>query len=337
MSARSFGTLPDGTAVEAVTIAHGDLTATILTYGAVIQDIRLVGVTHPLVLGYDTIEGYVRNPNYFGAVAGRFANRIAGGRFTIDGEDFQVSPNEAPNHLHGGFKGFGTRVWKLLRSDASSVTLGITGEDGDEGYPGKIEVELTYSIDAPGTLKTSITATTTKPTPVNLAQHSYFNLDGAGTIRDHVLTIPAETYLPIDAGKIPTGEFRPVEGTEYDFRAGRRVGEGHDRVVDSYDHNFVVTREKTATPHTIARLASSKSGIALDVTSTEPGVQFYGGQMTKAQDPGLNGEIYGANSGLCLEAQLFPDAPNQKDFPDAILRPGETYRQETLFRFSRTG
>lgn len=337
MSVRSFGALPDGTAVDAVTIAGGDLTATILTYGAVIQDVRLKGVPQPLVLGYDTIEGYLRNPNYFGAVAGRFANRIAGGRFTIDGQSFQVSPNEAPNHLHGGFKGFGTRVWKLLRSDASSVTLGITGADGDEGYPGKIEVELTYSIEAPGTLRTSITATTNKPTPVNLAQHSYFNLDGAGTIRDHVLTILAETYLPIDAGKIPTGEFRPVAGTPFDFRAGRRVGEGHDGVVDSYDHNFVVTREKTDAPHPIARLVSPKSGVALDVASTEPGVQFYGGQMTKAQDPGLSGEIYGANSGLCLEAQLFPDAPNQKDFPDAILRPGETYRQETLFSFSRAG
>ncbi|WP_029076997.1 aldose epimerase family protein [Kaistia adipata] len=337
MPSRSFGALPDGTPVEAVTISNGDLTATIITYGAVIQDVRLAGVPHPLVLGYDTIEGYLRNPNYFGAVAGRFANRIAGGRFEIDGNAYQVSPNEAPNHLHGGFKGFGTRVWKLLRADASSVTLGITGEDGEEGYPGKVEVELTYSIETPATLKTSIRATTDKPTPLNLAQHSYFNLDGAGTIRDHVLTIPAETYLPVDAGKIPTGEFRPVEGTPFDFRAGRRVGEGVTGVVDTYDHNLVVAREKSATPHPIARLVSPKGGVALDVSSTEPGVQFYGGQMTKAQDPGLNGEVYGANSGLCLEAQLFPDAPNQKDFPNAILRPGETYRQETLFAFSRTG
>ncbi|BCP56163.1 aldose 1-epimerase [Kaistia sp. 32K] len=337
MPSRSFGALPDGTPVEAITISNGDLTATVLTYGAVIQDIRLAGVPHPLVLGYDTIEGYLRNPNYFGAVAGRFANRIAGGRFTIDGEDFQVSPNEAPNHLHGGFKGFGTRVWKLARADASSVTLAITGADGDEGYPGTVEVELTYAIDAPGTLRTSIRATTDRPTPVNLAQHSYFNLDGAGTVRDHVLTIPAETYLAVDAGKIPTGEFRPVEGTPFDFRAGRPVGQGHDGVVDSYDHNFVVVREKSATPHPLARLASSKGGVALDVLSTEPGVQLYGGQGIKALDPGINGEVYGPNSGLCLEAQLFPDGPNRPDFPNTILRPGETYRQETLFSFSRTG
>jgi aldose 1-epimerase len=337
MTSRSFGTMPDGRPVEAVTISNGDLTATILTFGAVIQDVRLAGVPHPLVLGYDTIEAYLRNRTYFGAVAGRFANRIAKGQFEIDGKPYQVSANEAPNHLHGGFDGFGTRVWTLLRSTPSSVTLGITGADGEEGYPGKVEVELTYSIEAPGTLKTVISATTDKPTLVNLAQHSYFNLDGAGTIRDHVLTIPAETYLPIDAGKIPTGEFRPVAGTEYDFRNGRRFGEGHDGVVESYDHNMVIRREKAAKPLPIAILASPKSGVALEVTSTEPGVQFYGGQMVASKDAGINGEVYGANAGLCLEAQLFPDAPNQKDFPSAVLRPGETYHQETLFAFSRTG
>jgi len=152
MPSRSFGALPDGTPVEAITLSNGDLTATILTYGAVIQDIRLAGVPHPLVLGYDTIEGYLRNPNYFGAIAGRFANRIAGGRFTIDGTEYQVSPNEAPNHLHGGFNGFGTRVWTLLRADAASATLGIGGADGEEGYPGTVAVELTYSIETPATL-----------------------------------------------------------------------------------------------------------------------------------------------------------------------------------------
>jgi aldose 1-epimerase len=337
MPSRSFGALPDGTPVGAVTISNGDLTATILTYGAVIQDIRLAGVPHPLVLGYDNIEGYLNNPNHFGAVAGRFANRIANGRFTIDGTDYQVAANEAPNHLHGGLKGFGTRVWTLLRADASSVTLGITGADGEENYPGTISVELTYSIETPATIRTSIRATTDKPTIVNLAQHSYFNLDGAGTIHDHVLTIPAETYLPVDAGKIPTGEFRPVAGTPFDFRAGRRVGEGSTGVVDTYDHNMVITRERTATPHPLARLVSAKSGVALDVSSTEPGVQLYCGQMIASKNTGINGELYGANAGLCLEAQLFPDAPNQKDFQNAILRPGETYRQETLFAFSRTG
>lgn len=334
MPTRSFGTLPDGTPVDAVTISHGELTATILTYGAVIQDVRLKGVPYPLVLGFDSVERYVRNPNYFGAVAGRFANRIAGGRFSIDGQSFQLSQNEMPNHLHGGTNGFGTRVWSVLRSDESSVTLGIVSEDGDNGYPGTLSVELTYSVEGTSTLRTSIKATTDKPTIVNLAQHSYFNLDGAGTIRGHVLTIPAETYLPVDEGKIPTGEFRRVEGTRFDFRSGRAIGEGHFGVVDSYDHNFVVTTAKTGMLHPLASLASPTSGVTLDISSTEPGVQFYGGQMIAAREAGLNGEIYGANSGLCLEPQLFPDAPNQGAFPNAVLRPGETYSQETLFTFS---
>ncbi|MCX5496305.1 galactose mutarotase [Kaistia dalseonensis] len=334
MTTRSFGTLPDGTTIDAITIANDTLSARIITYGAVIQDIRLAGIDHPLVLGFDTIDAYLRNPNYFGAVAGRFANRIADGRFSIDGESFQLAQNEGPNHLHGGFDGFGTRVWSILGSDETSVTLGIVGADGENGYPGRVSVELTYSIEAPATLRTSIRATTDKATIVNLAQHSYFNLDGAGTIRDHVLTIPAETYLPIDAGKIPTGEFRPVAGTPFDFRAGRKVDTG-DVIIDTYDHNFVVTHAKTEAPHLVARLVSEKSGIAMDVLSTEPGVQFYGGQMITSRDLGLNGEVYGANSGLCLEAQLFPDAPNQPGFPSAVLRPGETYHQETLFAFSR--
>jgi len=335
MTDRSFGHLADGTEVRAIEIANGGLRAKILTYGAVIQDIRLDGVAHPLVLGFDTIEGYVNNPAYFGAVAGRFANRIGGGRFSLDGEAFQVSQNEGENHLHGGTSGFGLRAWELVGSTPSSATLRLVAEDGENGYPGRLEVELTYSIEAPATLRTSIRATTDKATIVNLAQHSYFNLDGAGSIRDHELVIPAESYLPIDEGKIPTGEFRPVEGTPFDFRGPRRIGEGHGGIVETYDHNMVVTRSKDGSIHPLARLTSRKSGVVLDVESTEPGVQFYGGQMTACRDPGLNGEVYGPNSGLCLEAQLFPDAPNHADFPSAVLRPGETYRQETLFRFGR--
>jgi aldose 1-epimerase len=328
--------MPDGTPVDAVTIAKGELTATVLTYGAVIQDVRLAGVGHPLVLGFDTIEAYLRNPNYFGAVAGRFANRIGGGRFTLDGATYQLQQNEGDNHLHGGTGGFGTRVWNLIRSDAESVTLGIVGAAGENGYPGRVSVELTYRIEAPATIRASVRATTDAPTIVNIAQHSYFNLDGAGTIREHRLTIPADSYLPVDQGKIPTGEFRPVAGTPFDFRESRPVGADAGRVVDAYDHNFVVTRERTATPHLLARLVSDRSRLFLEVLSTEPGVQFYGGQMVSTRDAGINGEPYGPNAGLCLEAQLFPDAPNRADFPSAVLRPGETYAQETLFRFGRT-
>jgi len=335
MTSRPFGRLADGTEIRAVDIAAGDLKATVITYGAVIQDVRLAGVAHPLVLGYDTIEGYLRNPAYFGAVAGRFANRIGGGRFSIDGKSFQLTQNEGANQLHGGPDGFGTRAWTLVRATPSSVTLSIVEEDGGNGYPGRIEVELTYSIEAPATLRTSIRATSDKPTIVNLAQHSYFNLDGRGTIREHELTIPADSYLAIDAEKIPTGVFQPVAGTAYDFRSPRSIGAEAGGVVDLYDHNFVVREKKTGAVHPLARLVSRKSGVVLDVFSTEPGVQLYGGQMIGAKDPGINGEVYGPNAGLCLEAQLFPDAPNHADFPSAVLRPGEEYRQETLFSFAR--
>ncbi len=335
MTETSFGRMPDGTPVRAVSIANGGLRATILTYGAVVQDIRLDGVDHPLVLGFDSIEGYLRNPEYFGAVAGRFANRIAKGRFTLDGATYQLSQNEGANHLHGGADGFGTRVWDLVGSSPSSVTLAIVGKDGENGYPGRLSVELTYSIEAPATLRTSIRATTDRATIVNLAQHAYFNLDGTGTIVDHELAIPAETYLPVDAETMPTGVFEPVAGSVFDFRAGRRIGEGHAGVVESYDHNFVVKRQKSAIPHLLAHLVSHKSGVALEVLSTEPGVQFYGGHMVHSHDAGTNGEVFGPNAGLCLEAQLFPDAPNQPTFPSAVLRPGETYAQETLFAFAR--
>lgn len=336
MPVTPFGTMPDGTPVEAVTIAAGGLSATVITFGAVIQDIRLAGVPHPLVLGFPTLDAYLRNPNYFGAVAGRYANRIAGGHFAIDGTLIQLQQNEGVNHLHGGADGFGTRVWTLLRSDASSVTLGLVDAAGTNGYPGTLTVELTYSIEAPATLRTSISATTDAPTIVNLAQHSYFNLAGHGDILGHQLTIPAETYLRIDAGKIPTGERRPVAGTDFDFHTPRPIGKGDGEIVDTYDHNWIVTDAKTEAPHLLAHLVSTESGVALDVLSTEPGVQFYGGQMIAVSDAGVNGEVYGANAGLCLEPQLFPDSPNQPGFPSAVLRPGAVYRQETLFAFSRS-
>ncbi len=334
MTATPFGTMPDGTPVVAVTIAAGDLTATVITFGAVIQDIRLAGFERPLVLGYADLDGYLANPHYFGAVAGRYANRIAGGRFSLDGVAIQLSQNEDENHLHGGEDGYGTRVWTLLRSDPASVTLGLVDEAGRNGYPGRVTVELTYSIEAPATLRTSIRAVTDAATIVNLAQHSYFNLAGTGTIRSHRLTIPAETYLAVDAGNIPVGEPKSVAGTDFDFRTARPISTV-DAVSETFDHNWIVAPAKSETPHLLARLVSPESGVALDLFSTEPGVQFYGGHMIHTEGAGINGEVYGPNGGLCLEPQLFPDSPNRPEFPSAVLRPGETYRQETLFVFSR--
>ena len=334
--ASSFGTLADGSAVGEVVIAAGDLTVSVITFGAVIRDVRLAGVDHPLVLGFDRLDDYVNHSPYFGAVVGRSANRIARGRFQIDGREYQVSPNEkGKNHLHGGFKGFGKRNWRLVESDASSVTLAITSPDGEEGYPGKVEASVRYSVVAPGTIRMEATATTDAPTLVNLAQHSYFNLDGSPDILDHVVQIFAESCTPTDKDLIPTGEIVTVAGSDFDFRAPRPIRRMRNGARVVYDLNWVVARQRSAAPRQLARLTSPKSGISLDVESTEPGVQFYDGVSMNVTVPGLGGRTYPVNGGCCFEPQVFPDAPNHASFPSSILRPGDTYRQVTTFAFSR--
>ena len=337
MAAR-YGVLPDGSEIEEVTIAAGDLSAKIITLGAVIRDVRLSGVGHPLVLGFEKLEDYVSHSPHFGAVAGRYANRIAAGRLVIDGNPHRLTVNESGrNHLHGGETGFGKRAWRLIAHDGRSVTLAITAADGEEGYPGRVEAICRYSIEAPATLKYEAEATTDAPTVVNLAQHSYFNLDDSADVLDHRLQISADEYTPVDGFKIPSGEILPVAGTDYDFRSTRPIRRMKDgrRVV--YDINYVVSRQKTGVLRPVARLESGKSGLALAVSSTEPGVQFYDGCMMNipAAAVGLDGRRYGVNSGCCFEPQFFPDSPNHPDFPSAVLRPGETYRQTTLFAFSR--
>lgn len=339
MAARHFGQLPDGTEIEEITIGAGDLAVSIITRGAVIRDIRLAGVDHPLVLGFDDLDGYLHHSPYFGAVAGRFANRIAGGRLTIDGTTYQLQLNEGgKTHLHGGAHGFGVRVWRLVSHDDRSVTLALTSEDGDQGYPGRLDVTCRYAIEAPGTLTFDVEATTDAPTVVNLAQHTYFNLDDSAEVLDHEARIFADAYTPVDALLIPTGEIRPVDGTPYDFREWRPIRNVVDGKRVAYDTNMVVAMEKAAAPRPLARLRSPRNGVELAVGSTEPGVQFYDGNMMKARIPvpGLGGRHYAVCSGVCFEAQLFPDAPNQPDFASPTLRPGETYRQITTFSFSRS-
>jgi aldose 1-epimerase len=334
--ASSFGKLDDGSAVGEVVIAAGDLTVSVITFGAVIRDVRLAGADHPLVLGFDRLDDYVNHSPYFGAVVGRSANRIARGRFQIDGREYQVSPNEkGKNHLHGGFKGFGKRNWRLVESDASSVTLSITSPDGEEGYPGKVEASVRYSVVAPGAIRMEATATTDAPTLVNLAQHSYFNLDGSPDILDHVVQIFAESCTPTDKDLIPTGEIVTVAGSDFDFRAPRPIRRMRNGARVVYDLNWVVARQRAANPRQLARLSSPKSGISLEVASTEPGVQFYDGVSMNVTVPGLGGRTYPVNGGCCFEPQVFPDAPNHASFPSSILRPGETYRQITTFAFSR--
>lgn len=337
MTATVFGTTPDGDAIHEVVIAAGDLSVRVITFGAVIRDVRLAGIGHPLVLGFDRLEDYIAHSPYFGAVVGRSANRIDRGRFSLDGQAYQLSLNEkGKTHLHGGFHGFGMRPWRLVDHDAASVTLAIDSPDGEEGYPGAVSVQLRYTVEAPAVLRMQIEAATDAPTLVNLAQHSYFNLDDSPTILDHQVRIFADAYTPTDGDDIPTGEIVGVAGSVFDFRSLRSIRQmrGGERVV--FDKNFVVDRAKASAPRPHARLQSPKNGVTLDVASTEPGVQFYDGYMMRVAVPGLEGRSYAVNGGCCFEPQLFPDAPNHPGFPSSILRPGETYRQSTHYVFSRS-
>lgn len=336
-AATRFGQMPDGTDIEAVTIGSGDLTASIITLGAVIREIRLAGVDHPLVLGFDDLDSYLQYSPHFGALVGRSANRIAHGRFAIDGHDYQLECNEGGHtHLHGGKNGFGSIPWRLVDHDDTSATLALTSVDGDEGYPGRCEVRCRYSIEAPSTFRIEATATTDAPTIVNLAQHTYFNLDDSPQIYDHEVQVLADAYTPVNQELVPTGEIRPVDGTDYDLRQMVPIRRMVDGARFQYDVNMVVAMESVAEPRPVARLRSPKSGVALEVRSTEPGVQFYDGNMMKTIPvPGLGGRHYALSSGCCFEPQLFPDAPNHPNFQSSVLRPGETYRQVTSYTFSR--
>ncbi len=334
---KSFGTLPDGDEIHEVTIADGDLRVSIVTLGARVRDLRLAGIDHPLVLGFDRVEPYLSHGPYFGAICGRCANRIGRGRMSIDGRTYQLSLNEnGRHHLHGGFKGFSARAWRLIDHNAAGATLALTSPAGEEGYPGQVDVTVRYRIEAPGTLRIEAEATTDAPTLVNLAQHSYFNLDDSRDILDHRLQILAETYTPATVDNIPTGEIVSVAASDFDFRAMRsiRLVRGGKRVV--YDKNYVVDRVKSAEPRPMARLMSPRNGVTLSVSSTEPCIQFYDA-TTLADVPvgGLGGRHYRPNGGCCLEPQAFPDAPNHMAFADPVLHPGERYRQVTRLSFSR--
>jgi len=332
-----FGTLPDGQNVRRITISGGGLTAKVLTYGAIIQDLRLDGHAPPLVLGYERLEDYLANVNYFGAVAGRHANRIRDGRFSIDGETYRIDPERPEAHgLHGGSGGYARRNWQLADAGRDFVTLALHDPDGTMGFPGTLDATCTYRLSDGGRISVVFEARTDRATLCNLAQHSYFNLDdgGEGTVLDHRLQIAADAYLPVDDALIPTGEIVPVAGTPFDFRNDRPIRhDGADGQM-RYDHNFCLSPARVAM-RPVAQLSGARSGVAMEVATTEPGLQFYAGHYTTPAAPGLEGRRYDAFSAICLEAQTWPDSPNQPDFAQAVLRPGETYRQETQFRLSR--
>lgn len=330
-----FGHLPSGERVYRILLKGGGLTASVLTWGSVIQDLRMDGHEAPLVLGFDSLEDYLEHSPYFGASPGRNANRIGGGRFSIDGKDYQLERNEkGVTHLHGGSDGLGKRNWSVKHQSAESVTLEITDPDGRAGYPGNCRTLCTYTLKDGGLLAVTYESQTDRATICNVCQHSYFNLDGRGDTLDHLIVLDADHYLPTDALQIPTGEIAPVTGTVFDLRtetALRRQQEG-GRI--SYDHNFCLSPSRTAMRR-IATVRSPHSGISLSVSTTEPGVQLYTAPSMNIPVPGLEGRLYGPFAGFCLETQNWPDAVNHPGFPNAILRPGETLRQETEYRFTR--
>lgn len=349
-----FGHLPDGTFIEAVTLANArGMSATILAWGATLQAMQVPGregEPADVTLGFSDMAGYLAHDAYFGASIGRVANRIAGGRFSLDGAEYTVPANNGPNALHGGPIGFDKAVWTIeavAASPAPMVRLAHVSPDGDQGFPGELRVTATYTLTEAGELAIDYAASTDRPTIVNLTNHAYWNLageDAPESAMTHELAIPAETFLPTDATAIPTGAFAPVAGTPFDFREptpiGARVGTLSDpqiAVAGGYDHNWVVARERSAGPRLLARLYDPGSGRSLEVLSTEPGVQFYSGNFLDGSFTGKGGKAYRKGDGVALEPQMFPDGVNRPDFGSIRLAPGETYRHRMIFRFGAEG
>jgi aldose 1-epimerase len=345
------GRLADGSPIEAVTLSNArGIEARVITYGATLQSLVAPdrnGVRAEVTLGFDTAEEYESKPSYYGVTVGRYANRIAGGRFTLDGTVYQLPQNNNGNSLHGGTEGFDKRNWRIVSVSSgptASVVMALTSPDGDQGYPGKLEVTVTYSLDDGGDLTIAFDAATDKPTVVNLTNHALFNLagDGApeGTSR-HMLTIPASAYTPVSETLIPTGELRPVAGTVFDFRTPRLIAlglrDGRDQQIvygRGYDHNFALDKGQTAEPQLAARLEDPVSGRVLEVLSTEPGLQFYTGNFLDGTSAGRSGRMYRMGDGIALEPQKFPDAPNQPGFASARVDPGKPYRHVMIYRLS---
>ena len=335
IDAEPFGWMPDGQEVRRVTIQGGGLTAKIINWGAVIQDLRLVGHTDPLVLGFEDFRFYPVHSPHFGAMVGRFANRIAHGRFTIDGKAYQADLNFLGKHtLHGGAGGIGRQLWTLKEAGPDFVTLTYRARDGEMGFPGNLDISCTYRAMPAGRLVIELSAATDAPTLCNLAHHSYFNLDDGGRsdVLGHSVQIEAGAYLPVDEELIPTGDIVPVEGTDFDFRNPRRIRNADGALHTPYDLNFCVS-DARGPLRRVATVRGARSAVEMEVWTTEPGVQFYDGVGVARDVPGLEGISYGAHGGLCLEPQIWPDAPNRPNFPQAILRPDTPYAQMTEYRF----
>ena len=336
-----FGKMPDGTPVERFTLTNGTITAKVMTYGAILTDLVTPdrdGKPADVVLGFDMLDGYLKGHPFFGASVGRYANRIAGGKFSLDGKEYKLFVNNGPNSLHGGEKGFDKYVWKVEKSSDTSLTLSHTSPDGDEGYPGKLDVAVTFTVTKDDALRIDYAATTDKATVLNLTNHSYFNLGGpgSGTIDDEVLEIEADAYTPVDDTLIPTGKIAPVRGTPLDFTKPTPIGARYADLAaepKGYDHNFVLRGHGELTA-LAARVYDPKSGRVMELFTTQPGVQLYTGNFLDGSLTGKGGTVYAPHTAFCLETQHYPDSPNQPDFPSTVLKPGETFRSTTIYKFS---
>ncbi len=344
---KEFGRFTDGTPVESVTLRHGSgLAATILSYGGTLAALHVpdrAGKPMNVVLGFDTIGGYARSKAYFGALIGRYANRIAGGKFVLDGAVYRITANEPPNTLHGGAKGFDKVMWRIdsvIDGPEPSLSLSHTSPDGDQGFPGHLNVHVRYALLADA-LQIDYAAATDQATVVNLTNHSYFNLSGLddGDALSHELMIAADKFTPIDRGLIPTGELRAVAGTPFDFRAATRIGariataDEQLAIGRGYDHYFVLRGASGDGLIPAARVREPRSGRVMEVWTSEPGLQFYSGNSLDGTEAGFGGRPYRRYAGFCLETQHFPDSPNRPSFPSTVLRPGAAFSSTTLFRF----
>lgn len=351
VSVETFGRLPDGREVPAVTLSNGrGLEARVIAWGAALQALTVPdrgGRPADVTLGYSTLEAYLAGTEYFGCTVGRVANRIARGRFDLDGKSYRTPVNNGVNALHGGTAGFDKNLWELVEAEGDSATLRLVSPDGDQGYPGTLTATATWSVDpAENILRLAYRATTDAPTIVNLSHHAYWNLAGEGGARgvmEHLLTIPAEYFTPTDEGAIPTGEFRAVAGTPFDFRLataiGARVRHASDEQIGfgkGYDHNWVVARDVAPEPRLLAHLRDPASGRAMEVRSNQPGLQFYSGNFLDATRVGKAGALYRMGDGIALEPQKFPDTPNRPEFGSVRLDPGQVYENLIEYRFSAT-
>lgn len=341
-----FGQTKDGTEVYLFTLRNDKgAEARISNYGGLVVSLKVPdrnGHLGDVVLGYDTLAGYLKETPYFGALIGRYGNRIARGKFTLDGQQYTLATNNYPNALHGGNKGFDKVVWEptlWASPDGPALKLKYISKDGEEGYPGTLTVEVIYTLTQDNALRVEYTATTDKDTVVNLTQHSYFNLAGRGDILNHVVMMPADRFTPVDSTLIPTGELRPVEGTPFDFRTptaiGARINAEDEQLKfgKGYDHNWVFNKA-VGQLTLMARVTEPTTGRVLEVSSTEPGLQFYSGNFLDGTLKGKRGWVYQFRNGFCMEPQHFPDSPNKPEFPSVVLKPGQVYRNTIIYKFS---